>query len=84
MSTAPWTRLSWAEIANGADHIHPNWIAAVERAEAAGFGPGDLTGVQLTEAPEDELPRLVFGDRMVTPRAVWVFTLEEREDGDPL
>jgi hypothetical protein len=84
MTAPPWTRLTWVEIANGGDHIHPNWTAAVERAAAAGFGPNDLTGVQVTGASASELPRLVFGERMVTPRAVWVFTLEERGDGDPI
>lgn len=84
MSAAPWTLLAWADISNGGDHIHPNWTAAVERAEAAGLAPGDLTGVQLTGGPKHELPRLMFTERMVTPQGVYVWHLEERGDGEPI
>lgn len=76
MSGGTWTRLAWAEIANGGDHIHPNWAASVERAEAAGLVPSDLTGVQFTGGPKHELPRLVFSDRMVAPVGVFVWCPE--------
>lgn len=85
MSSTTWAGLTWDQIAAGTAAIHPNWNRVVTIADDRRLDPGDVEAIQLTNAPEHELPRVIFRDgRMLTPQGLFVWHLEERGTGEPI